>query len=358
LDAVDSLYDHVRQQITALLPAYGLSTAASTVAAAYELLCKESLALPRVPALPGRSRLNADGSPFQFALTLPHRVPALQFLTETGSPDATTAAGLADAHDKVRRLLTLFGAPDQVAQTTAWLEDVAPRRDVDLLGAEGGAIWLGAAFAPEHSPKLKIYLNAKWGQVAARWNRTASFAAHLGGAQGWKLIQTQAFAELEPLGIALVLGAGSAPTGRIYLSGYGKPTAYYEELAARCGWPTFGVQLQSYFRAMLRDDCRYPTRSAVCSFGIRGGVVVDMKVELCAHCAFDSDVDVRDRSLCWLREAGTEQARYLQMLELLTGGTADSRAAGVHAYLGLGSQHGQQITTFYFNPAAAGGPGV
>ncbi|MDQ1718724.1 MAG: hypothetical protein QOE89_2677 [Pseudonocardiales bacterium] len=358
MDTVDSLYDHVRQQITALLPAYGLSPATSIVVGAYELLCKESLALPRVSALPGRSRLNADGSPFQFALTLPHRVPALQFLTETGPPDATTAAGLAGAHDKVRRLLTLFGASDQVAQTTAWLEDVAPRRDVDLLGAEGGAIWLGAAFASENSPKLKIYLNAKWGQVAARWSRIASFAAHLDAAQGWKLIQKQAFGELEPLGIALVLGAGSAPTGRIYLSGYGKPTGYYEELAGRCGWPTFGVQLRRYFRSMLREDCRYPTRSAVCSFGIRGGVVVDMKVELCAHCAFDSDVDVRDRSVSWLREAGTERSPYLEMLELLTGEAADSRAAGVHAYLGLGSQHDQPITTFYFNPAAAGGLGV
>jgi hypothetical protein len=79
----------------------------------------------------------------------------------------------------------------------------------------------------------------------------------------------------------------------------------------------------------------------------------DFKLELCGHCAFDTDIQANKRCIDWLSEAGVYSAPYVQMVDHLSGGVLSGTEARLHAYLGIGARKGQPYSTFYFNPAAA-----
>ena len=158
---------------------------------------------------------------------------------------------------------------------------------------------------------------------------------------------------MQPLGASLVIGADAPPAGRIYLSGYGKPWDEYAALGGHFGGPAFGRHLRQYGQTLLKDDCAYPTRSAVASFGLQRGAIADVKVELCGHCAFDSDVQAKARCIQWLRQIGLDPAFYVQTVDMLCAGPLCTTETRLHAYLGVGSGHDWPSSTFYFNPAEA-----
>src|SRR6185312_5334856 len=65
-----SLFRHVGDQITRLMPLLGVERSTPQIREAFAILCRESLAPPEDDQVPRVSRLNADGTPFQFGLTL------------------------------------------------------------------------------------------------------------------------------------------------------------------------------------------------------------------------------------------------------------------------------------------------
>lgn len=347
-----SLYEHVRDQLSALIALLGLESAGLLIARSYELICRESLAFPRGQRPLRASRVNADGTPFQFSLTLGASGPRLQFLSETGAPHQSNSQRLAADRTRIRGLAPLFGAHRTLSSIESLVEQMAPGRDRALLADDSGATWIGAGFSPAHSPKFKIYVNAKWGEDNNRWARLATFASQLGVAAAWREVRELVDGELEPLGVALVTGADAAVSGRIYLSGYGKPFAYLEALGGACGGSAFKEHLRRYGRTLLREDRAYPTRSVVCSLGIRSARIADFKVEFCGHCAFDSDVQAKGRCVEWLRDVAMNATVYQQVVELLSGGALSPSEAKLHAYVGVGSGHGAPDSTFYLNPAA------
>jgi hypothetical protein len=246
----------------------------------------------------------------------------------------------------------LFGAQASLSVVSPWLDALVPGDDAELLSDEACGIWVGAAFGAGGSARLKVYANAKWGSAGSRWARLDAYAARFGVATDWRCARAQ-LSELQPLGASLVIGARAAPAGRIYLSGYGKPWHDYEALGSQFGGPAFGRHLRQYGQTLLGDDCAYPTRSAVVSFGLQHGAIADVKVELCAHCAFDSDVQARSRCVQWLQQTGVDPALYLQMVDRMSADPLCATETRLHAYLGIGSGRGRLDSTFYFNPAAA-----
>src|SRR5262245_31327904 len=77
------LVDLIERQIDQLIPLFGVARQAPMIQRAYRALCGASLAIEPRTCAPGRSRINADGTPFQFALHLNTTdPPALQFLGE------------------------------------------------------------------------------------------------------------------------------------------------------------------------------------------------------------------------------------------------------------------------------------
>jgi hypothetical protein len=344
-----SLYDVVDDRLARLTVLLGLRRQAATVRQTYHRLCAESLALP-VGTRPLRwSRLNADGTPFQLALALGPGATALQFLAETGPPLADNVARLAAAHEAIEELADRFGAARSLPAARGLLEELAPSADRDLLGDEAGAIWIGASFTPEGSPRLKVYVNAKWGKETSRWARVERFAAAVGLDAPWQRAEPLVLGTLEPLGVSLDLAADRPPAGRVYLSGYGRSVREYELLVGAFD-PALSSWLRRYCTTLLGDDARRPTRSAVFSFGGPSSRP-DSKLELCAHCAFAGDVAARERSLAWLEQLAVSPAPYLGALDVLSEGPLSDAATDVHVYLGVGTRRGAPYSTFYLNPA-------
>lgn len=349
--AAASVYERLGGQLDALIPSFGLAGDRPLIRRAYELLCGESLRLP-VGVRPLRgSRLNADGTPFQLALTLGASASPLQFVAEPGPTDARNAERATAARSCIPRLARLVGATEWLPRIFELLDRMAPAHDPDLLGDEAGAVWIGAAFAPARTPRLKVYVNAKWGAEAARWDRLATFANDAGFGGEWRGIRARV-EQLEPLGVSLTVAAGAPPAARIYLSGYGRSFGYHEALAGACGGPSFARLLGRYGETLLEDDYRNPTRSAVWSVASEAGSIVDLKFELCAHCAFDSDARARACCVEWLREMAVSPALYLRVVDALSRDRPGGAAASLHQYVGVGVRRARPYSTFYFNPAA------
>jgi hypothetical protein len=345
-----SLYDVVDDRLAQLIDLLGLRRQAATIRDTYERLCRESLALPAGTRPLRWSRLNADGTPFQLALALGPGATPLQFLAETGPPLADNGARLVAAREAIEELAPRLGAARSLTATRTLLDMLAPPADVDLVADEAGAIWLGASFTPGRSPRLKVYVNLKWGKETSRWARLERFAASVGLAAAWERIKPLVVGRLEPLGLSLDLEADRPIAGRIYLSGYGRSVREYELLVGACD-PALNSRLQRYCAILLGDDRRRPTRSAVFSFGGQTGSRPDYKLELCAHCALASDVEARERSLAWLEDIGVSPALYLGALDVLSDGPLSRAATELHVYLGVGTRQGATYSTFYLNPA-------
>jgi hypothetical protein len=346
----ESAYQRIGGHLGTLIPVFGVESAGPLIERSYRLLCGESLMFPcgQRPGQP--SRLNADGTPFQFALMLGPPRPALQFVAETGAPRSSNAQRIGEDRERIRTLAKLCGAGGRLPRIDELLDELAPPGDAKLLADTAGAMWLGMGFPPGQRPALKIYINMKWGDVRSRWGRLAAFLSYTTGTVGWREVRAVIGDELEPLGVSLVVSA-AATSGRMYLSGYGKPYGYYETLGGIYAGAAFQEHVRRYGMALLGEDYAYPTRSVVCSLGIRPGLPADFKVEFCGHCVFENDVQAKARCAGWLQQSHPGLALYLWMVNLLSRGKPSGSAAALHSYLGTGSGRGGPYSTFYFNPA-------
>lgn len=347
-----SLYEYVGARLRAMIPAFRLESDRATIERVYELLCRESLALPAGRRPLRASRLNADGTPFQFSLTLGRSRPSLQFVAETGPPSASNSERLRAALQGACDVAHLLGATDSFARTRELVDQAAPADDPAFIADHAGCAWVGAAFASGGVARLKVYVNASWGREDARWSRLSAFAESAELGPRWRSLEPLVRRELEPLGISVAVGRDAATTTRVYLRGYGTSFRYYERLAGVCGGPGFADHLRQYGRTLLGDDYRYPSRAVVCSLGAEAGSLVDFKFELCAHCVFDDDRRARARCLEWLRHTGIDPTLYLRVVDLLSSAVGGVAGTQVHAYVGIGTTRGRRYSTFYLNPGA------
>lgn len=344
-----SLYDRVGQQLRGLAGALGLGPHGRLVERVHQLLCGEAAAYPATSPPPRRSALNADGTPIQLSLTLGSVPARVGLLSDPGPPQLSASDRLEDCRERLHELVGLCGADWALASIEPLVDKIAPASDPELLCDHAGAFWLGAGFVRGRDPTLKLYVNARWGEDAVRWAHLAAFAASLGADREWLEARQRIGESLEPLGVALAAGGTGPLAGRIYMSGYGKSWGYLETLARAFVGPAFEQRLRGFGRALLGTDYEYPTRSLVCSVGIREGRLADLKVELCGHCAFDSDTQARERCQAWLRDDQAALDAYRRTLDVLCDGSLSSTMTTLHSYLGLGSGNER---TLYFNPAA------
>jgi hypothetical protein len=345
-----SWYDFVRGQIVRLISVFGTEAFHAEIEAAYELVCRESLAISIGERPPDFSRINHDGTPIQLALALGAFVPVLQFLGEACVPGSPNADRILLSKRRTGELASLLHADQALRQVAALLDEMAPADDRDLLADHSGAIWLGAGFAAGAEPKLRVYVNGKWGPDERRWARLGAFACHFGEASQWQSIEAGVTGIMEPLGAALTLCAGRQPTGRVYFSAYGRPLAYYEQLARSVGSAGFQHALAEFAEKILREDRQYPTQSAVWSVGIDPGSGLDYKFELCSHCAFDGDAQAAERIIDWLEAIGADPEPYLKSLGTLAPHGLSEAAPAIHCYTGIGWRGGEPYATVYLKP--------
>ena len=350
MDAPRSGYDYVSSQVAALIARFDLRESRAQIMQTYQDICRDSLAFPHGTRPPDHSRINHDGTPIQYAVTIGSAHHTLQFLGEAGSPGITGAERMRVNRECIATVTQRFGADRVLSAVTPLLDVLAPNTNVDLLADPGGAYWIGAAFTAKREPRLRIYINARWGKEQDRWARLSRFAAHFGESAQWRDIAARLAPHLQPLGTAITLNGDKPPVGRIYLSAYGKHMPFYEELADAYGGVDFMRQVRAFGRCMLGDDYAYPTQTAVCSFGFGENPILDFKFELCAHCLFASDAQAVARLRAWFEAAGLDAADYWDMLDILSEGFVSDKAPDLHCYVGIGLRRGAPYATLYLKP--------
>jgi hypothetical protein len=349
-DRLPSVYSYVGSQIDALVPRFGLQSMHPQIRQVYELICGESLAFPLGRRPLRYSRINHDGTPFQFSVTLGSRLHWLQFLSEAGTPGLSGAERIRVSRACIAAVARSVKADGALSAVADLLDTMAPEAGADLLADPAGAFWIGAGFGSAGPPRIKVYINAKWGAERDRWARLEHFASHWDLLDPWQRLERELATDLKPLGTALTLGEGKPPSGRIYLSTYGRRAAYYEGLARSIGGDGFGQVFRRYARHMLGQDYPYPTQTAVCSFGLGAGPALDLKVEWCAHCLFASDLEATSRLRSWFAQENVDETDYLDVLDVLSVGPLSSKAPDLHCYIGLGLSRGATYSGVYLKP--------
>lgn len=344
------VYGYIEGQLSRLISRFGLEGQRAAILGTYQLICLESLAIPLAQRPPSFSRINEDGTPFQFSLALGASKSPLQFLSEAGVAGDNAAARLRANSEALHWIASLLDAEETLLEVTPLIDEMVPGNNPDLLADPSGAIWIGAGFVQEEAPKLKIYLNTKWGREADQWKRMDSFASHFNAASQWGDAKAGLKQEMQPLGLSITISRGQLPSGRIYLSAYGKPMAYYEALAEASAGSAFLEPFGLYTETLLGENRQYPTESIVCSFGFDACGSYDFKFEMCGLRIFESDADAMARCVKWLKLQKIEPSPYLHVLQELSGGTFCSSKPRLHCYLGLGAGRESIYSTFYFNP--------
>ena len=343
-------YAYIGSQIAALINRFKLDAARSQILQTYEDICRDSLAFPRDTRSALFSRINHDRTPVQYAATIGSSHRTLQFLGEAGSSGMTGLERMRANRECINTVAQRLGALEVLSSSIDLLDALAPENDPDLLADHGGAYWVGAAFTAGSEPYLRIYINARWGQVQDQWKRLSRFAAHFDSLQQWQEIATRLAPDMHPLGTAITLKRNTFPSGRIYLSTYGRSMPFYEDLAGRYTGEEFLRQLQTFGRCILDDDYVYPTQTAVCSFGFDENPTPDFKFELCAHCLFASDREAATRLTSWFETAHVDASGYWELLDILSEGYLGEETNDLHCYIGLGLRRGNPYGTIYLKP--------
>ena len=343
-----SFYQYVGGKLLTLIPRLGLEPSRARIMEAYALICDRSLAYPANQRPHGFSRINYDGTPFQFAVAPGALPPALRFLSEPAASVSSGAERLKLGQDCIRNVSRLLNIDAELLAVSNLLNEIAPSSNPDLVANHAGAFWIGVNFASGREPQLIIYVNSKWGKVHDAWKRLRRFASYFDGDQQWGQIERALANDMQPVGVALTLAGGSPPEGRIYLSSYGKLITWYEDLAI---WSNaLKSLLRHYAEIVLGEDRFYPLPNVVCSFGFGGSSDSDSKFEVCGHCIFPSDEEAARRLRAWLRSAEIDEALYLDVLEIVSENCLGSNAAVLHSYVGLGLKQSTPYSTVYLKP--------
>src|SRR5262249_7740989 len=342
-----SFYSQVADRLTKLMAIVGVEESAAQIRRTFALLCSESLA-PHGDRMARESRLNADGTPFQFACMLVSP-PSLQFLSEPARANASNTERLDAAHEHIEALLPLFSI-DDAAEVHSCLDRIVPAEDPELAVDHAGPIWLGAGFAPLSPPRLKIYMNTKWGSPRDRWKRIDALADWVGASSEWRALRPLLHNALQPLGVSLTLCRFAPPEQRVYFHAPEMTFADHETQAVAVGSIGVGARLAAFRAQLLSEDAAFAMRSAVCSFGLQRRAVPSFKLELCAHCAFASDAVARARCRRWLEGEGFDATQYCRVVDALAVGPLSTQDTRLHSFVGMAERRGLAHPTMYFNP--------
>ena len=351
------LFDTVRRQIEQLIPMFGILDQTSDILDKFDTLCTDSLNIDVRGRAPEFSRINTDGTPFQFSLSLNRSgLPAFQFLGEPGRPGCNMEERHASSFVIFEELANALGVTEEAKYIANILCRIVPKLPRDLPVDVSGILWFGLSFSPCSAPTLTIYANTLWGAETSQWLRLSAIAEFFNSTGYWHLITPLATRGLSPLGVSFSLSPNRCTKGRIYLRAYGQPLDVYRKLFLTSAPDQDGVDaFEAFGRQMLRDDAGYPTRSAVFSIELPALTMLGTKFELCAHCAFSHDAEASDRILAWLQDAGFDDQIYRSTVLNLTHGRqlSTNDLPSLHAYVGVGVHNSEPYASVYLNPGPA-----
>jgi hypothetical protein len=347
-----SAFAELEARLAALAEAFGLGTEAGALRASYGAVFRRALAFP-FGALPtGASRLSEDDTPIQLATAIGAGPPALRFVGDAGPPGAGGEERMRTARAAMTELAAILGIEPELAAVAPLLVELAPEAARALLDDHAGAFWIGAAFAPGATPRMRLYVNGSWGGPEAARGRRTRFAAWFDGAEVWAEAERRMPAALTPLGFALTLAPGRATRGAIYLRAFGLRLADYTRLAEATAGPANAELIAAFGTSLLGPDAAHPTPSAVLSFGFGAGALA-AELELCAHCLFRDDAEAETRLLTLVAAQGLDPAPYLTLLRHLSPGARPGPPPRLHSFVGMDANAQSPAYTLYLKPDLA-----
>jgi hypothetical protein len=346
------LGDDIRRQVCRLIPTFGVEHRRAEILRAFETLCGESLTIAAGQRSPDHSRINADGTPFQFALDLSASGGGpFQFLGEAGPCGAGADVRRRAAAAAWRALVEacrLDAEADAAAPLLGGLIPETPALPANLC-------WFAVRYPVAGPPAVTLYVNGAWGSDAERWGRLDTLAAAAGATPRWRRLR-ESLGTLAPLGAAITVRSGTPPAVRVYVRGYGLPVSTYRDaLTVAAPAAVAGAAFDSCAAALLGDDVRRPTQSVVVSADLAESANAGGKVEFCTHCAFSDDAEASRRIGAWLRAEGLGEAAYRTTVDRLTDGATvppAGRHASLHAFAGVGIRGDLVHASVYLNPGA------
>ncbi|WP_433384149.1 hypothetical protein ACQPZX_23295 [Actinoplanes sp. CA-142083] len=328
---------YVADRLDALVAAFGLEAEAERVREVFDVVCGRALDFPLAQGPAGRSRLNEDGTPIQFATSVGPGPGALRFVADPGPFHAGVVARIRAGREALRSAATLIGAETELAAVALLIGDLAPEDSPALRADPAGAFWIGAAFAPGAAPRLRVYVNGGWGSPAARAARLRRFAEHFGRTPAWDDLAARLPTALAPLGLALTLTPGRPTRGAIYLRAFGLRLAEYAAVAG-----AGAERIRHFGELLLGADADCPAPSAVLSFGFGAEPGLPAELEYCTHCLYPDDAAAGAALERLFADAGVDPSPY----RALSRGLAPHR----HCFIGADGKAATSAYTVYMRP--------
>lgn len=341
---------HVRTRLAALIGAFALEAQRAEILGAYDAIFRQSLDFPLGTRPPAASRLTEDGTPIQFATAVGAHRLSLRFVGDAGPLDGAGALRMRRAREAMAEVAGILRAGAELDALRPLLATLAPESDRVVLSDPAGAFWIGAAFAPEAAAQMRIYLNGNWGSEAQRRARMTTFAAHFGQSRAWEATEAHLPSALSPLGMALTLAPTQEARGVLYFRAFGLRLADYAALARRVAGAANAEAIEAFGTALLGEDARYPTASAVLSFGFGVSPGLTVELEFCGHCLFRDDIEARRRLLGLFSAAGVDAGPYRTLARHLMSGAPQGGPPRVHSFVGLDSKSAAPTYTLYMKP--------
>ncbi len=337
--------------LTSLVRRLDLELRQAEIRSCIHLVCGDSLTQGA-----GWSSLNIDGTPVQFALSLIQgQRPAFEFVGEAFRIGMGYAERYAFGLDSMTRLAAATGVKSEwhiVQSRVAAVGDNGPAGDCE---DPAGAFWFGAAFEPAGPTSMTVYANVRRGPETARWDRLSKFAASIVDTDWPRVFALAKAGGFKPLGGGLRIRRGRPADIRVYFAAYGMTLEDYRRIFREAGaGEAFDGAITLFFEAALgAADAAFPTRSTVFSFGSNDDGNWSPKLELCSHCAWQTDEEVEVRCAAWLDRTGMGAGLYRDAVGILTN-RRRRESVRTHAYIGVGTRHDRPYASIYLNPGRGG----
>jgi hypothetical protein len=312
----------------------------------FDLLTRESLDFaPRVAA----SRFSGicrDGTPWQFYGVLGGGSAPVRFLTEIGSPASPLSARTALTVSRIAAICEVIGAPKgpRIANVLATL---SPPDDDHL-----ASLWVGLAAGGAIGPRLRVYANAGWGGATGRWLRLITALRELdAGGFGARLepLLPRLVPEFNLAGFAVTI-----PATPLLCKLYLRPAGSGWNAARAVANALLGARSETFVAAIeetLGPLEELPPRALVLSIaGSAAGGALDLKLDFCGHCLFDSEARAGHAVERLAHSFGLDLAPYHAMLADLGPPSAGAQRV---AFVGIGREpDGADRINIYFAPFA------
>ena len=351
LDPRATLAENVRT----LCAYYGLAGEGELLADVVYRLTKECLAPAARPYWRSFSAINGTGVPCQVSVSLGRSVRALRLLTEVGTPGTCMAERIRDSSVRLREIIELLGMHSAAPEVNELFARLLPK-DPSGLGQWTGGIWFAVAAMAGRAPRLRLYINQRWGTIADRYRRLSRLLLDLNrpwAVLAWHDAATFLAGSIVPYGAAVDI----TPTGlgaiKIYYASTGISSRYWTILLNN-------LHLQSLTRLVEQLLTRWGLDPAHSQAGaVLPSLVlpthpnqpIGVKVDLsCNHTQVpDTEAIVQLSALA--TDAGIDPTEALDVLDLVYGEPLSTMSVDAIQYIGVGGGGGEPIhLNVYISP--------